>query len=91
VALLVEEAERRQRLICIPLAVTHRHGKLKGQIEVEQETDGRWIAEVAALPGDGWPDYVFSFHDDEEIGPRMLARIARHTGLLPERKRSQRH
>jgi predicted RNA binding protein YcfA (HicA-like mRNA interferase family) len=31
-----------------------------------------------------WPDYVFSFHDDEEIGPRMLARIARHTGLTPE-------
>jgi predicted RNA binding protein YcfA (HicA-like mRNA interferase family) len=31
----------------------------------------------------GWPDYVFSFHDDEEIGPRMLARIARHTGLTP--------
>jgi predicted RNA binding protein YcfA (HicA-like mRNA interferase family) len=32
----------------------------------------------------GWPDYVFSFHDDEEIGPRMLARIARHTGLTPD-------
>lgn len=32
----------------------------------------------------GWPDYVFSFHDDEEIGPRMLARIARHTGLQPD-------
>jgi predicted RNA binding protein YcfA (HicA-like mRNA interferase family) len=31
----------------------------------------------------GWPDYVFSFHDDEEIGPRMLARIAKHTGLTP--------
>jgi len=31
----------------------------------------------------GWPDYVFAFHDDEEIGPRMLARIARHTGLQP--------
>jgi predicted RNA binding protein YcfA (HicA-like mRNA interferase family) len=28
-----------------------------------------------------WPDYVFAFHDDEEIGPRMLARIAKHTGL----------
>ena len=28
-----------------------------------------------------WPDFVFSFHDDEEIGPRMLARIAKHTGL----------
>jgi predicted RNA binding protein YcfA (HicA-like mRNA interferase family) len=32
----------------------------------------------------GWPDFVFSFHDSEEIGPRMLARIARHTGLTPD-------
>jgi len=31
----------------------------------------------------GWPDFVFSFHDDEEIGPRMLSRIARRTGLKP--------
>jgi predicted RNA binding protein YcfA (HicA-like mRNA interferase family) len=28
-----------------------------------------------------WPDFVFAFHDGEEIGPRMLARIAKHTGL----------
>jgi hypothetical protein len=27
---------------------------------------------------------VFAFHDDEELGPRMLARIAKHTGLRPE-------
>jgi predicted RNA binding protein YcfA (HicA-like mRNA interferase family) len=31
----------------------------------------------------GWPDVVFSFHDQEEIGPRMLARIAKRTGLTP--------
>ncbi|VTT98209.1 periplasmic or secreted lipoprotein : YcfA family protein OS=Methylobacter tundripaludum SV96 GN=Mettu_2448 PE=4 SV=1: YcfA [Gemmataceae bacterium] len=31
----------------------------------------------------GWADYVFAFHDEEEIGPRMLARIAKHTGLTP--------
>ena len=31
----------------------------------------------------GWPDYVFAFHDDVEIGPRMLSRIAKHTGLTP--------
>lgn len=30
-----------------------------------------------------WPDVVFAFHDDEEIGPRMLARLARKTGLTP--------
>lgn len=35
------------------------------------------------LARDGWPDFVFSFHDGEEIGPRMLARIAKHTGLTP--------
>jgi predicted RNA binding protein YcfA (HicA-like mRNA interferase family) len=23
----------------------------------------------------GWPDVVFAFHDREEIGPRMLARL----------------
>ena len=32
----------------------------------------------------GWPDVVFAFHDSEEIGPRMLARLAKHTGLKPE-------
>ena len=32
----------------------------------------------------GWPDYVFVFHDSDEIGPRMLARIAKRTGLKPE-------
>lgn len=30
-----------------------------------------------------WADYVFAFHDDDEIGPRMLARIAKRTGLQP--------
>ncbi len=35
------------------------------------------------LARNGWPDYVFAFHEGDEIGPKMLARIARHTGLLP--------
>ena len=32
----------------------------------------------------GEPDVVFAFHDQEEIGPRMLARIAKVTGLKPK-------
>ena len=32
----------------------------------------------------GWSDFVFAFHDREEIGPRMLARIAKRTGLRSE-------
>ena len=36
------------------------------------------------LQKEGSADYVFAFHDREEIGPRMLARIAKHTGLQPD-------
>ena len=36
------------------------------------------------LARSGWTDFVFAFHDREEIGPRMLARIAKNTGLTPE-------
>ena len=35
------------------------------------------------LAREEWPDCVFAFHDDEEIGPAMLARIAKGTGLQP--------
>ncbi|HUO78006.1 MAG TPA: type II toxin-antitoxin system HicA family toxin [Thermodesulfovibrionales bacterium] len=35
------------------------------------------------LSRSGFPDYVFAFHDNDEIGPRMLARIAKRTGLSP--------
>jgi len=37
-----------------------------------------------ALARSGWPDFVFAFHDSEEIGPRMLARVAKRTGLTPD-------
>jgi predicted RNA binding protein YcfA (HicA-like mRNA interferase family) len=33
------------------------------------------------LSREGWSDFVFAFHDGDEIGPRMLARVAKHTGL----------
>ncbi len=29
-------------------------------------------------------DFVFAFHDGDEMGSRMLARIAKHTGLRPQ-------
>lgn len=35
------------------------------------------------LAHDEYPDFVFAFHDGEEIGPRMLSRIAKNTGLQP--------
>ena len=36
------------------------------------------------LPRSDCPDVVFAFHDRDEIGPRMLARLAKVTGLTPE-------
>ena len=35
------------------------------------------------LSREGYPDYVFAFHDNDEIGPKIMARIVRHTGLEP--------
>jgi predicted RNA binding protein YcfA (HicA-like mRNA interferase family) len=48
--------------------------------EVKRETGGSH--KVLSRPG--FANYVFAFHDRDEIGPRMLARIAKHTGLTPD-------
>jgi predicted RNA binding protein YcfA (HicA-like mRNA interferase family) len=32
----------------------------------------------------GWQDVVFAFHDRDEIGPHMLARLSKVTGLTVE-------
>jgi predicted RNA binding protein YcfA (HicA-like mRNA interferase family) len=36
------------------------------------------------LERQGYPDYVFAFHDSEEVGSKMVARVAKHTGLKPD-------
>jgi predicted RNA binding protein YcfA (HicA-like mRNA interferase family) len=36
------------------------------------------------LSREGWPDVVFAFHDGDEIGPKMLTKIAKTTGLKAE-------
>jgi predicted RNA binding protein YcfA (HicA-like mRNA interferase family) len=32
----------------------------------------------------GWGEYTWAFHDDQELGPKMLSRIAKRTGITPE-------
>jgi predicted RNA binding protein YcfA (HicA-like mRNA interferase family) len=32
----------------------------------------------------GFADFTWAFNDSDEIGPKMLARIAKQTGLKPE-------
>jgi predicted RNA binding protein YcfA (HicA-like mRNA interferase family) len=44
--------------------------------------EGKGSHQVLARPG--FPDFVWAFHDRDEIGPRMLARIAKKTGLAPD-------
>jgi predicted RNA binding protein YcfA (HicA-like mRNA interferase family) len=36
------------------------------------------------LVRNGWSNIVFSFHDSDEIGPKMLARLSKRTGLRPD-------
>jgi predicted RNA binding protein YcfA (HicA-like mRNA interferase family) len=47
--------------------------------KVKRQTGSHKILERS-----NWPDVVFAFHDGEEIGPKMLARVAKVTGLKPE-------
>ena len=32
----------------------------------------------------GWTDYTFAFHDGDELGHKILSRVAKLTGLRPE-------
>lgn len=51
----------------------------------QSEARPRCIGEDrAASEAPAWPDYEFTFHEQDEIGPRILARVARRTGLSPE-------
>ena len=36
------------------------------------------------LSREGWSNVTFALHDSDELGPKMLARIAKNTGLKPE-------
>jgi predicted RNA binding protein YcfA (HicA-like mRNA interferase family) len=49
---------------------------------MENQAPGRGSHRV--LEREGWPNCVFAFLENEEIGAKMLSRIARHTGLTPE-------
>ena len=46
---------------------------------IKRETSSHKI-----LSRPGWSDVVFAFHDREEVGPKMLSRIAKNTGLEPK-------
>ena len=56
------------------LAALHRIGW-----KVKRQTGSHKILERP-----GWHDVVYAFHDNEEIGPKMLSRLAKVTGLKPE-------
>jgi predicted RNA binding protein YcfA (HicA-like mRNA interferase family) len=44
----------------------------------------RQTGSLRILDREGFADVVFAFHDRDEIGPRMLARLAETTGLKPQ-------
>ena len=44
----------------------------------------RAVGSHRILKKSGWQDYPFSFHDSEELGPAILAKLSKKTGLKPE-------
>jgi predicted RNA binding protein YcfA (HicA-like mRNA interferase family) len=47
--------------------------------EIKRQTGSHKVLERS-----GWDNYIFAFRDGDEIGAKMLARIAKKTGLKPE-------
>ncbi len=77
---------RRKRENCLPLK-SLEGGKSGHSVRALNRlgwTPKRQSGSHRVLGRERWRDYVFSFHDGEETGPRMLTRIAKHTGLRPD-------
>jgi len=45
--------------------------------------EDRTVGSHRILKKNGWADYPFSFHDGEELGSAILAKISKKTGLTP--------
>lgn len=71
-------SRRRERL-----AQHRRHCVLAALLRIGW-TVKRQTGSHRILSRPGWPDLVFAFHDRDEIGPHMLARLAKRSGLRPE-------
>jgi len=63
------------------LAIDQGASRLRGAAKRRVATQAP--IRIASLSRAGYADFVFAFHDGEEIGPKMLARIAKHTGITP--------
>jgi predicted RNA binding protein YcfA (HicA-like mRNA interferase family) len=44
----------------------------------------RTVGSHRILKKEEWADYPFSFHDGDELGSAILAKISKKTGLKPE-------
>ena len=44
----------------------------------------RTVGSHKIMKKDGWADYPFSFHDSEELGPAVLAKISKRPAFNPE-------
>ncbi|MGJ0454862.1 MAG: type II toxin-antitoxin system HicA family toxin [Methylocystis sp.] len=58
--------------------------RLSAALERKGWTEKRSAGSHRTHAKSGFPDFIFAFHDGEEIRPRMLARIAKRTGLARE-------
>ncbi len=59
-----------RRVFAAPIRLGWRHDHTVGSHKI--------------LEREGWPNYRFSFHDSDELGPAILARISKKTGLQPK-------
>ncbi len=49
-----------------------------GWVVTRQQGSHRWLVKPGRAP------LLFAFHDSDEIGPKMMAKLAKDSGLRPD-------
>jgi len=63
-----------------PLAVNESQARAGRTAQLDWIVKRRKSASHRILAQDGWPDYVFAFHDGETIGPRIWLALRNEPG-----------
>ena len=77
---IIAFAKAASTMFAMDAMLSHRPGHLKMP---RPDAYLRQTGSHKELAREGHANFVFAFHDGDEIGPKMLARVAKHIGLEP--------
>ena len=78
------EREEDQRWIAFVESIPGCHVYGTTRQEALRKVEALALHAIAERLEEGQVNVIFAYHDNEELGPKILARISKETGLRPE-------